>query len=223
MAGGIGNLRPYLRPRNPILPLTKRLHKYLAGYPPVRQETHPQKRPNHRLDTTWGPVYARRHRETMLTLPRLQAIAGLLLSVLLCGCSSILKPVRKVSHLSGEVSIDVTIDADANQNTPVAVDILAVTDAKTLKDISAMSAQAWFQKRANYVRLHPSQLHVYSWEWVPGQEVAPLKIPQAALASGIILFAAYASPGEHSSVLPKSGVVRIELGPKDFKILPGRA
>jgi type VI secretion system protein len=159
----------------------------------------------------------------MLNTTHPRVLAGLFLCTLLGGCSSILKPVRKVSHLSGEVSVDVSVDPDANQNMPVAVDILTVDDARTLKEISAMSAQAWFQKRANYVRLHPSELHVYSWEWVPGQEVAPLRIPQAALASGIILFAAYASPGEHSSALPKSGVVRIQLGAKDFKILPGRA
>jgi type VI secretion system protein len=133
-----------------------------------------------------------------------------------------MKSVRKVSRMTGETTLNITIDQDANQNTPIAVDVVAASDAKTLKDVSAMTAQAWIQKRTNFVRLHPNAVRVYSWEWVPGQEVAAVKIPQTALASGIILFANYQGPGEHSTILPPSGVVSIRFGPKDFQILPGR-
>ncbi|OJV43103.1 MAG: hypothetical protein BGO25_06850 [Acidobacteriales bacterium 59-55] len=68
--------------------------------------------------------------------------------------------------------------------------------------------------------MHPSEIQVSSWEWVPGQEVAPLKVPRTGIADGVLLFANYTSAGDHSSVLPRNGTINIALGAKDFKILP---
>ena len=142
-------------------------------------------------------------------------LVGLFCCACVVGCSSI----RKVSHLSGKITLDAMVAPDANQNMPVAVDIVMVDDKKTLAEVSAFTAQAWFDKRTTYLRMHPTTLHVSSWEWIPGQQLASIKIPQTAVADGILLFANYSTAGDHNAVLPRSGTVRIEFGPKDFKIL----
>jgi hypothetical protein len=155
----------------------------------------------------------------MASLRRSSTTPIIALLLVLSGCSTVLAPVRKASHLSGQITLDVTIDPAANNNAALAVDLVTVSDKKVLTEVSAFPSAVWFAKRKDYVRLHSKQMHVYSWEWVPGQQVVSMKIPQTALADGILLFANYAVPGSHSVVLPKSGVVRIDLGPEDLQLL----
>lgn len=124
--------------------------------------------------------------------------------------------------MTGDINLNVTVDPEVNDNSPVAVDVVLVSDKTTLKELSALTAQAWFEKRKTLVRMHPSEIHVTSWEWVPGQEIASLKVPGTGIADGVLLFANYTSTGDHSSVLPRNGTIDIAFGPKDFKILPRR-
>jgi len=139
---------------------------------------------------------------------------------MLSGCSAVMKPVRSVSHTTGEINLYVTVDPALNNNSPVAVDVVVVNNKGILKELSSFTAQAWFEKRKTLLRMHPSEIQVSSWEWVPGQEVAPLKVPRTGIADGVLLFANYTSAGDHSSVLPRNGTINIALGAKDFKILP---
>jgi type VI secretion system protein len=127
--------------------------------------------------------------------------------------------MRKVSHVGGQMTLDASVAPDANQNMPVAVDVVAIDNKKTFAELSTFTAQAWFDKRTDYLRRHPKTLHVFSWEWIPGQQLASMKISQTAAANGILLFANYSTAGDHNAVLPRNGTVHIEFGPKDFKIL----
>ena len=133
-----------------------------------------------------------------------------------------MKPVRSASHTTGGINLNVTLDAEVNNNSPVAVDVVLVSDKTMLKELSALTAKAWFEKRKTLLRMHPSEIHVSSWEWIPGQEVDSLKIPHTGIADGVLLFANYAAAGDHSTVLPRNGTIDIAFGPKDFKILPRR-
>jgi type VI secretion system protein len=143
-------------------------------------------------------------------------------SFALYGCSAIMKPVRTASHTTGDIHLNVTVVPEVNDNSPIAVDVVVVNDKDTLKLLSSFTAQVWFHKRDSFLRMHPSKIQISSWEWVPGQEVASLMIPRTGIADGVILFANYASPGDHCSVLPRNGTIDLALGTKDFKILPER-
>jgi type VI secretion system protein len=129
------------------------------------------------------------------------------------------QPLKKVSHDGGQMTLDARVAPDANQNMPVAVDVVTIDNKKTLAELSTFTAQSWFDKRTDYLRMHPKTLHVSSWEWVPGQQLASIRISQTAAADGILLFANYSTAGDHNAILPRSGIVHIEFGPKDFKIL----
>jgi type VI secretion system protein len=153
----------------------------------------------------------------------MQAKSALLLCCsLLIGCSAVLKPARSVSHLTGETTVAPAIAQDANGNSPIAVDFVTVHGAALLKELSKLNAQAWYRQKTTLLRLHPADLTAYSWEWVPGEQVAAVKIPGTAVADGVLLFARYSSPGDHSALLPHCKTVAIEFGADDFKLLPAQ-
>jgi len=154
----------------------------------------------------------------MLRSPWLNILAGFTIFALF-GCSALIAPIRKAPGLSGQISLAVTIDPGANNDSPLAVDVLAIDDKKMLVELSAFTAHDWFLKRKDYLRLHPSAIKTYSWEWAPGEQIVSIKIPQTTRADGVLLFANYSGKGTHSTVLPKSGTVRIECGADDFKVL----
>jgi type VI secretion system protein len=143
-------------------------------------------------------------------------------SFIFSGCSAVMKPVRTVSHTTGDINLNVTIEPEVNDDSPIAVDVVVISDKDTLKQISSLTAQAWFQKRDTLLRMYPSKIQISSWEWIPDQKISRLKIPNTGVADGVLLFADYTSTGNHCSVLPRSGTIDLAFGLKDFKILPRR-
>lgn len=147
----------------------------------------------------------------------------LLICSLLVGCSAASKSARSVTHLKGEIYLAPNLSVDANQNAPVAVDVVTVHGAALLKQVSALTAQAWFDQKVQLLRLHPNDLQAFSWEWTPGEAVSAVKIPGTGVVDGVLLFANYLSPGPHSAVLPRSGTVSVTFGTNDFQISSKRA
>lgn len=149
----------------------------------------------------------------------MQAFFVLLLCSLLSGCSTLMRKARSVSHLQGEVYLAPAIDPDANGDSPIAVDVVAVHGSALLKEVSKLTAQAWYQQRAGLMQLHPGDLKIASWEWVPGQQLNKVEVPGTGVAEGVLMFANYATPGPHSATLPRSGTVAVEFGATDFQVL----
>jgi len=141
---------------------------------------------------------------------------------LLTGCSipkTVAKKVVRTAHVSsGELSLQVAVSSGVNQNSPVAVDVLLIEDKSFLKTAQGLSASDWFTKKAQLQRQFPKGMEVKSWEWVPGQSVAPISFVVPVDAQGAMIFANYASAGPHSAPLPMSGKVSIFLDDEDFKI-----
>jgi len=149
----------------------------------------------------------------------MQAKTFLLLSCsLLFGCSAASKSARSVTHLKGEIYLAPTLSLDTNQNAPIAVDVVTVHGAALLKQVSALTAQAWFDQKIQLLRLHPDDLQTFSWEWTPAEPVSAVKVPGTGVADAVLLFANYRTPGPHSAVLPRSGTVPVTFGPNDFQL-----
>jgi len=142
--------------------------------------------------------------------------------VLLVGCSipkTVAKKVARTAHVSsGQLSLQVAVSSGVNQNSPVAVDVLLITDKSFLKTAQGLSANDWFLKKAQLQRQFPKGMEIKSWEWVPGQSVAPINFVVPVDAQGAMIFANYASAGPHSATLPMSGKVAIFLDDDDFTI-----
>jgi type VI secretion system protein len=141
---------------------------------------------------------------------------ALALSTLVCltGCHKIIKPKL--------VCLRTDITPTANQNQPVAVDVLLVRDKDLVKKLMTLSAAAWFDQRAQVERDYPDpkDLVVIHREWVPGQDIPCSNFTLNPKPRATILFANYFTKGDHRARLINGKSVAIHLGDDDFKIVP---
>ena len=112
----------------------------------------------------------------------------------------------------------VYVAPNANQNNTVALDLVVVKDKKLRKELMKLSASEWFQKRNQYRLDYPKEtgLSAGSWEFVPGQAVAPITVNHK-FAVGII-FANYYTPGAHRASIDLRKSVRVNLGEAGFTV-----
>ncbi|SOE00371.1 hypothetical protein [Caenispirillum bisanense] len=90
----------------------------------------------------------------------------------------------------------------ANDDTPVAVDLVMVHDQPLVDQVLALSAVDWFKQRDQLRRDHPEGLTVFSWEVVPNQVLEDEVLNEKAAWAGIV-FTSYRTPGAH----------RLRIGP----------
>lgn len=130
--------------------------------------------------------------------------------------------------MSGEKAkwSQVTLSAtdDANDNSPVAVDIVLVSDAAMLERIAALPASKWFAGRDDLVSTFPKNLRFRSWEMVPGQRVEldsdTFAGPRVA---GAFVFANYQDPGAHRVRIERfSGHLVVQLESNTFSVLDSK-
>lgn len=111
--------------------------------------------------------------------------------------------------------------ANANRNSPIAVDVVLVFDAAMLDRLLDMPADKWFATKADLVKTFPKSLTLQSWELVPGQRLA---VVGAALerprVQGALVYAAYLSSGNHRQRLdPLKGRVVVQLDAQGFDVI----
>ncbi|HEY3599923.1 MAG TPA: hypothetical protein VGL08_20695, partial [Paraburkholderia sp.] len=92
---------------------------------------------------------------------------ALLLAGALTGCSMLGFKGDKASW--SEMTL--TAGDDVNGNSPVAVDIVLVTDDAMLARVADLPAAKWFAGRADLAGTFPKSIRYRSWEIVPGQHI----------------------------------------------------
>ncbi|KPN91133.1 type VI secretion protein [Pseudomonas nunensis] len=86
----------------------------------------------------------------------------------------------------------------ANDDTPIAVDFIAVNDPDLLKQLSGITARQWFTEREQYQRDYRQLMTVWGLELVPGQFIDKQPFPLGGKrAAGLLVFASYNTPGAH--------------------------
>lgn len=116
-------------------------------------------------------------------------------------------------------SLIITANNDANQNSPIAVDVVYVKDKSMVTALLATSANKWFATRADLLRSFGESVDVSSFELMPSQLIRlDAKALSGNLALAAIVFADYPTPGEHRERLQMAspGFV-IQLGAKGFQ------
>ena len=85
----------------------------------------------------------------------------------------------------------------ANDDTPLAVDFVAVKDPE-LHKLLLVPAAKWFEQREQLRRDYPVDLKVWELELVPGQHLETEDVPiRGEPAAGLLVYAGYAGPGMH--------------------------
>lgn len=132
--------------------------------------------------------------------------AWLVTACLLAGCSMFggtkaVKPDWKTLH--------VITAPDANNNSPLAIDVVLITERALVDGVSALTAAQYFAARDDMRRSQPGALVVQSLELVPGQsfEIDP-KPFRAKKGWAALMFANYGTPGAHR--------YRLQLGSRGY-------
>jgi type VI secretion system protein len=116
-------------------------------------------------------------------------------------------------------SLVITATVDANQNSPIAVDVVFVKDKAMVAALLATSSSKWFATRADLLRSFGESLEVSSFELMPSQSIRlDAKALSGNLALATLVFADYPTPGEHRERLQMAtpGYV-VQLGAKGFQ------
>ncbi|KAF1045347.1 hypothetical protein [Xylophilus sp.] len=86
----------------------------------------------------------------------------------------------------------------ANDNSPVAVDIVFALDDAMTDRLAELPAAKWFAARADLLKTYPKSLSYRTWELVPGQtlRVAGDSFGSPRVAA-VFVYADYVAPGAH--------------------------
>ena len=118
-------------------------------------------------------------------------------------------------------SMKVTIQAldDANENTPVAVDVVYTLSQELAQKLSTMSAKEYFKMRDQLIRDYINLVMIHGWEIPPGHTVKEEMNALHPQTQAAFLFADYDVPGVHRSKLPVFENLYVHLKRADFKIM----
>jgi len=144
------------------------------------------------------------------------ALSALVVAAVLAGCGGGDKPIQ--TRL-----IEFEVAQGANQDSPIALDIVYVYDQQLVAQLVQMTAQDWFQKRGQIRQAFPAGFDLASFEVVPGQK-GPIEAvpPKSTKAIAAFVFANYASDGTHRARIDALDRFFIALGDKDFVVMPPR-
>lgn len=153
---------------------------------------------------------------TLLRLVYLLLVLSLLELCTACGLG-----VRARALTGGKLQVEVRATETANQNNPIAMDLLLVYDQQLVQELLKMSAQEWFDKREQLQRDYPNSkgFDLWSWEWVPGQHEV-VTLPLIARARAGVIFLRYFSRGEHRMRIDPHTSIVVQLLEKDFSVRP---
>ncbi|TBU95703.1 type VI secretion protein [Phytopseudomonas dryadis] len=117
-----------------------------------------------------------------------------------------------------EVTLDVA--PRANDDTPIAVDFVAVGDGELLKLLSAIPARQWFAEREQFRRDYRHLMSIWSLELVPGQFMESGDFPlRGEAAAGLLVFAGYNTPGVHRLRLGEQRKIWLRFESRDMRLL----
>ncbi|HVG07060.1 MAG TPA: hypothetical protein VNM67_05100 [Thermoanaerobaculia bacterium] len=127
-------------------------------------------------------------------------------------------PNRVRSMFGGQLPIPVTISPDANEDSPLAVELLVVYDDKLIDKLLEKKARDWFAGREQFLRDYEDDVDSHKWEWIPGQVVQPIELTYGIGAKRLVLFADYITPGEHRATIDPQQPFRLVLGQSEIAL-----
>jgi type VI secretion system protein len=114
------------------------------------------------------------------------------------------------------------VDESANNNSPLSVELVLVTEPELVPILAGLSAEQWFVQRKGLLQTSPTGLIVQGNELVPGKS---LRSPRSSLpqerALAVFLFMNFLSTADHRLALnPKSSAVIVQIGSTDSTLQP---
>ncbi len=143
-----------------------------------------------------------------------------LLSGLVGGCRSQGESITKPERPLKLRTITLALDAQANDNWPVRVELVRVRDADLVDALLDIQTDAWFdQDGRNFRQRHPDA-HFDSWEVVPGTTIGPFKARRRGRLAGV-LFCDTRVPSAPLRVA-RNGKVLVTIGDEGCEVGGGK-
>ncbi|ODT84891.1 MAG: hypothetical protein ABS69_01740 [Nitrosomonadales bacterium SCN 54-20] len=132
--------------------------------------------------------------------------------VVLSGCS-LWQPTVKLK------SVQLEVTENANDNSPIAVDFVAVHDPELLKTLQSLTAGQWFSNKSQILLDYP-KLKIWTLELVPGSLLETEDIPLSGKkALGLLMFAGYSGEGAHRLRLDQTRKLKLKFGDSDVQVI----
>ncbi len=148
-------------------------------------------------------------------LPRL--LIALLPVILLPGCSV---GICLRSLFGERMDIRVTADETANDEYPLAMEVVFVRDDELFTKLLQMTAKEWFEQRTSLLNGGGKEkLESWHWEWTPGHDTT-VSLPLYGSVSGTVVFVNYFSSGQHRIRIEPRQDILVRLNFDDFTVEP---
>lgn len=115
--------------------------------------------------------------------------------------------------------VSLSMDADANENGALSIDLVLVYKKELLDALMQMSAADYYASAQQIRRDFPGMVDVWHWELTPGQLVKDYPIRKKDHLVGGVVFADYVSPGDHRIRLGKHETIHARFKKYDFCVL----
>ena len=141
----------------------------------------------------------------------------LLNTLLLLSCNL---GVRFQSVMGIESKLYVDVRDSANEDTPIALDLVIVNNDELLKGLLNMTAGEWFKKRDQIKRdfIEGGSLNCMSWEWAPERRILEYSVQKVPKAKAIMIYANYNTIGEHRFRVDPFKNIKITLSENEFLV-----
>lgn len=112
-------------------------------------------------------------------------------------------------------TVELRVVDRANNNAPVPVDLVLVSNEALVDQILALTAADWFRTRDQILRDNPRTITVYGWELVPGQTVPRKDLSRPDNLWAAVVFANYDTEGAHRLRVDTHTDLTLRLGEED--------
>lgn len=149
------------------------------------------------------------------------ALPPYLLLVTLSGCLPGFLPGVSGGPEVATRGFEVVAAPDANQESPVPVDLVLLGSEPLVALIAGLTARQWFDQRSQLLRDHPKDLDYRGWEFVPGQVATIDEFPfESRRGVALFVFADYLSEGAHRVRVDPLEKFRLRLEASGFVVEP---
>jgi hypothetical protein len=135
----------------------------------------------------------------------------------LAGCST---PSWLCLFPPGPGTVTLVTTPTTNGGNAIAVALVMVSDKAAATQIGTLSADAFFTQQSQLQRDFPNDFVVRTWGLAPGQAAQDQPVNGPCNRVSTLLFARYASPGDHRQVLTGQSAITVTLGDGDFSVGP---
>ena len=136
----------------------------------------------------------------------------------LCACSTVKDFVMPSGVKLDWESVSLSVAAGANNDYPLAIDVVLVTDEALAQKLMGMTARDWFNARNGMRKAYPDAISIDSFELAPGESIKLSdKRWSGRRVAAALVFADYLVAGPHlARVDALRGRVQLDFGASEF-------